>query len=165
MAFKDLDDFLVVRPVVLPIRGKDYSFPGEISGRTWLKVHSLSGQVQQAIATQKAGGKFDPDVEAISDMDQDELLAELCGDTLQEMIDDGLTSAHLDAVMAALMAFHMADRGTAEAVWNASGEAPAPNRSARRAKAPPSRARGSRAGSSAPKKAALRGRASSKSGS
>lgn len=149
MAFRDLDEFLAPEPLVLPIRGKDYVFPAEISGATWLRVQSLGTQVQQAMRARDAGEEFDPDMTAISDMDQDELLAELCGVTLQKMLDDGLTSTHLKAVLATLIAFHMSDRESAEAVWNASGEAGAPNRETRRAKTPAksTRSRGSRAGS------------------
>jgi len=155
MAFRDLDEFLAPEPLVLPIRGKDYVFPAEISGATWLRVQSLGAQVQQAVRARDAGEEFDPDVTAISDMDQDELLAELCGDTLKEMLDDGLTSTHLKAVLATLMAFHMSDRESAEAVWNASGEAPAPNRETRRkGTAKSARSRGSSAGPTGPRERA-----------
>lgn len=170
MAFKELDEFLAPEPLVLPIRGKEYTFPGEISARTWLRVQSIGGQVQRAIQAQAAGEDFDPDVTAISDIDQDELLVELCGETLQTMLDDGLTSVEFKAVLATLMAYHMSDRDAAEAVWNAQGEASGPNRATRRAKSPakstPSRA--SRAGSTAPKAGAgtaRRGVTSSSTGS
>jgi hypothetical protein len=149
MALRDLDDFLVVEPFVLPIRGRDYAFPGEISARTWLKVQRLGPEINQAMAAKSAGEEFDADSEALSDVDQEELMVELCGDALQDMLDDGLTSAHLKAVLVTLIAFHLVDRETAENVWNAQGEAQAPNRETRRAKTPATstRSRGSRAAS------------------
>jgi hypothetical protein len=168
MAFRDLDEFLEAEPLVLPIRGKDYSFPAEISARTWLRVQRLGPELNRAVAASQAGEPFDADAEALSDIDSDELLTELCGDALEEMLDDGVTSAQLKVVLATLLVFHLSDRDQAEAIWNARGETPAPNRAARRSSTPatPSRSRGSRAGStSRSNQAARRGRPSSSSGS
>lgn len=165
MAFRDLDEFLVVEPLVLPIRGKDYSFPGEISARTWLLLQTVAEKAQQARSAED-GGSLD-DVAIPDDVEQG-LKAELLGDAEQEMIDDGLTSAHLKAVMMTLIAFHLQGREAAEAVWEAQGEAPAPNREERRHKAtsPSTRSRGSRAGSTARKQTtAAPGAPSSASGS
>jgi hypothetical protein len=167
MAFRDLDEFLEAEELVLPIRGKDYSFPGEISARTWLRVQRLAPQINDALAAERAGEPFDADAEALSDIDIEELLSELCGETLDEMLADGVTSSQLKVVLATLLVFHLADREQAEKVWNAQGEAPAPNRAARRQKTPatPPRSRGSRAGSTSPSGAARRGRISSSTGS
>ncbi len=166
MAFRDLDEFLEAEPLVLPIRGKEYSFPTEISARTWLRVQRLGPQLNAAIAARRSGEAYDAEAEALSDLDSDELLAELCGDALQEMLDDGLTSAQLKHVLATLLVYHLSDREHAEAVWNARGEAPAPNREARRHPAATSRSRGSRAGSTSPTDRAARpGRRSSSTGS
>jgi len=152
MAFHDLDEFLGAEPLVLPIRGKDYSFPGEISARTWLRVQRLGPGINRAVAAREAGDPLDAEAEAAFDFDADELLGELCGDMLQEMLDDGLTSTELKLVLATLLVFHLGDREQAEAVWNAQGETIAPNRAARRNTTPatPSRSRGSRAGSTSP---------------
>ena len=168
MAFRDLDEFLEAEPLVLPIRGKDYSFPAAISARTWLRVQRLAPEINRALTAKQAGESFDADAEALSDIDADELLVELCGDTLQEMLDDGLSSAHLKVVLATLLVFHLSDREQAEAIWNARGKAPAPNRAARRSTTPatPTRSRSSRAGSTSRSgQAARRGRPSSSTGS
>ena len=149
MAFRDLDDFPAVKPLVLPIRGKEYSFPGDISARTWLKVQALAPQINAAIKSGMEGEDYDVDAEVLSDMDQNELMEELCGDTLKEMLADGLMGAHLKAVLATLIAFHLSgNRMIAEAVWNNQGEAPAPNRASRRktTATPSARSRGSHAG-------------------
>jgi len=154
MAFRDLDEFLEVEPLVLPIRGKEYAFPGAISARTWLKLNQLGPTINQAITAERDGEQFDPNTEALSDEDEGELLAELCGDAMQEMVDDGLTSVHFKAVLATLLIYHLTDREKAEAVWNAQatqGEAPAPNRKARRkSPAKATRPRGSHDELSAP---------------
>ncbi len=143
MAFRDLDEFLVVEPVVLPIRGKEYSFPGEVSARTWLLLQRLAEQWQSAA----------PDDEVVDDTTEAELRAELMGDTLQEMLDDGLTSAHVKAVLYTLLAFHLGGREAAEVVWERQGKAAAPNRETRRTREPTrsTRSRGSRAGSTSRK--------------
>lgn len=167
MAFRDLDEFLEAEPLVLPIGGKEYAFPSDISARTWLRVQRIGPQMDRALAAKQAGEPFDADAEALSDVDSDELLAELCGDTLEEMLDDGLTSTQLKLVLATLLVFHLTDREHAEAIWNAQGEAPAPNRAARRSQAPatPARSRGSRAGSTSRSgQAARRGPTSSSTG-
>ena len=59
MAFKDLDEFFVIKPIRLPIRGKVYEFPGSVSGRTGLLLHRMTEQVEQL----KAGAKFDEDAQ------------------------------------------------------------------------------------------------------
>jgi hypothetical protein len=167
MAFRDLDEFQHRdEPIVLPIRGVEYVFPSSISARTWLKVQRVGG---------KLSGGAAPDEVAVSDAEADELRAELCGDTLEEMLADGVTSRELQIVLTTLMAFHLSDpasaRKNAEAVWEAQGEPQAPNREARRAKKPAAKStpsRGSHAGSSAAKKRAERaspGSTSSSTGS
>lgn len=163
MAFRDLDEFLYEpEPIVLPIHGKDYSFPAVISGELWVKVQKVGGRLTAGDRT----------AIAVTDAEEDELLHELCGDTLREMYADHITSVELQVVLTTLIAYHLSnDREVAEAVWNSQGsqgEAPAPNRATRRkatAKSVPSR--GSRAGTTSPKtqKKALAGHRSSNAGS
>jgi hypothetical protein len=148
MAFRDLDEFLVVEPFVLPIRGRQYAFPGAggISARTWLQMQSLSDQVMKAQRAQADGDGDALDAEALSDIDQAAIRKEIFGGLEDELAEAGLTGAHMDAIFGTLMAFHLSGREAAEAVWNAQGKAPAPNRAARRKKSSPG---GSRASSSA----------------
>ena len=159
MPFKDLDEFLVVKPNVLPIRGKDYSFPGEISARSWLRLQRLSERIQQA-----RQGDFDPDEEVVSDIDQAELMAEIFGGVDEQLAADDCTSAQIKLVFYTLMAWHISGREAAETVWEARGETVAPNRAARRHPAKSTPSRGSRAGSTAPKAAVPPGSASSDTG-
>jgi len=161
MAFRDLDDFLVVEPVKLPIRGKVYEFPGEISARTWLLLQSVAEKAQQA---QLSGDEKAMEEVAIPDDVEANLKRELLGDAEAEMVADGLTSTHMKAVMVTLMAYHLEGREAAELVWDAQGKAPSPNRAGRRHPTKPARSRASHAGSTAPTTAAP-GTASSKSGS
>ena len=144
MPFSDLSEILhEPEPLELPIRGRLYAFPGTISARAWLKLQHFGAALQQRAAAGEA------DREAFEDMDQEELLRELCGDTLDDMLAHGVTSHELEIVLATLVAFHLSDRETAEEVWNLEGETPAPNRAQRRKN--PSRPRGSRSGSTSPK--------------
>ncbi len=156
MSFRDLDEFLSVEPIVLPIRGTAYSFPGEISARTWLRLQ----RVWQTI--ERAG---DPDAEAVSDFDEAQLMAEMFGGVDEQMAADGVTSAEIKRVFVTLMAYHLSGREAAENVWNNSGEAVAPNRAARRHPATTSTpSRGSRAGSTPRAKTASAGATSSATG-
>lgn len=169
MAFRDLDEFLTVKPLVLPVGGKEYAFPGDVSGESWLLLERVGQKM-------RFGG--DPDDVAITSEQETALKAEMYGATRDEMIADGCSGAQLDAVFQTLLSYHLSDRNleVAEAVWDAQGEAPAPNRTARRhppkkpasgtAKSP--RSRGSRAGTTSAKKtpaSAPPGSTSSNSGS
>lgn len=146
MAFRDLEEFLVVEPLELPIRGKLYRFPGEISARAWLLVQRLGEKYERARRAREAGRPIDSDEEALSDYDESALRSEMFGDAEEEMIADNLTSGHMKRVFYALVAFHLSGREAAEAVWNNTGEAKAPNRETRRVEAKSTRSRGSHAG-------------------
>lgn len=168
MAFRDLDEFLVVEPVVLPIRGRDYAFPGSVSARVWLQLQSMSEQMQAASRAAAAGEEFDPDNEVLSDIDEAAMMSEMLGGVQDEMVAAGLSSAHIRAAFYTLIAWHLSGEEAAEAVWNAQGnggKAAAPNRAARRKKSPPA---SSRASSNAVPKSAAQlppGEASSETGS
>ena len=148
MTFRDLTEFLVVKPIVLPIAGKDYSFPGEISARLWLQLQRLNAQAAAAMA----GEDYDPGAEIIDDETESEISKELLGDALQEMLADGRTSSQIRAVFQTLHAWHTQGEDIAEAVWNGQGEAVTPNRAQRRARP----ARGSHATSKSRKATAVR---------
>jgi len=168
MAFRDLDEFLVVEPIVLPIRGRKYAFPGSVSARVWLQLQSMSELMQAAARAAAAGEDYEPDEEALSDVDEAAMMSEMLGGVQDEMVADGLTSAHIRAAFYTLIAWHLSGEDAAEAVWNAQGnggKATALNRAARRKKSPPARSRAS--SSAAPKNAAqsLPGEASSETGS
>ena len=163
MAFRDLDEFLVVPPLVLPIRGKRYEFPGEISARNWLRLQRLYGQARQVAD----GGELDLDEEVVSRTEQRELEAEMYGDAEARMVADGCTGSQVKAVLVTVTQFYLEGREAAELVWESQGEAPAPNRETRRSKTPAksTRSRGSRTGSTArAKPKASAGKTSSPSG-
>ena len=156
MAFKDLDSFLVIKPLVLPIRGKEYAFPGELSAKSGLLLQRLD-----------ARDESEPDAQLLSDAEEKQLHDEILGDAEAQMVADGLTNTHIKVAFYALIAYHLYGLEAAEAVWNAQGEAIAPNRRTRRSKAPAksTRSRGSRAASTVPKTKAPAGLPSSDSGS
>jgi hypothetical protein len=131
MPFKDLGEFLEEQTLTLPIRGKSYTFP-DISAERWLKLERLGPEIGRAVKAELAGNAYDVDLELVGDDDQDALMRDLCGDTLQEMLDDGVRASELKLVLATLIVFHLLDSDHAELVWNSGGEAPAPSRAARR---------------------------------
>lgn len=152
MAFRDLGEFLEEQTLTLPIRGKEYTFP-PISGRRWLKLQRLGPEIGRAVKAEVSGQEYDIDAELVTDEDEQALLNDLCGDQLKAMLDDGVTGGELKLVLATLIVFHLMDRKAAEAVWNAQGEAAAPNRAERREVAAKSaRSRGSHASSTTPPK-------------
>jgi len=162
MAFRDLDEFRVAEPpVVLSIRGREYTFPAAVSIPAWLLIQSTGRRAQNG---------SDSEAEALSEADEALLTDAMFGDCKQQMIDDGCTGDEFRIVFATLFARHL--YGTveaAEAIWNAQASPPedAPNRAARRSKpaAKSTRAPGSRAGSNARKaKAASPGPTSSSAG-
>jgi hypothetical protein len=166
VAFRDLADFLVVEPLVLTIRGKEYAFPGSVSGDTWARFHAMTAAADEIKKAKASGAEPDQDAVLLSDSQQDELTAEMFGGVEKEMLADGCTSAEFDAVWNTLFAFHLYGRTYAEITWENSGEPPAPNRATRRAAAKPTRSRGSHASKTSPESKATgaRGRKSSSSG-
>lgn len=148
MAFRELDELLAPEPVVLPFNGKTYAFPGEISAKAWLQLQRISDTLNSV----QRGEEIDQDDEVYSTEDQAGLMAEILGGVEQEMAADGCTSSQIKRAFYTLLAYHLNGRETAEAVWeaHAAGEAPAPNRTARRhpdAQPTAARSRGSRGGS------------------
>jgi hypothetical protein len=119
--FRDLEEFLVVEPVVLPIRGKDYAFPGQVSARTWLLLQDLAEREQRARKAIVDGENIDLDEVVVPDDVEDHLMDELLGEAKQEMIDDGLTSSHFKAVLYTLIAYHLEGRDSALEVWTSRG--------------------------------------------
>ena len=166
MAFRDLADFLVVEPLVLTIRGKEYAFPGSVSGDTWLRFHAMTAAADEIKKAKADGGDPDLDAVLLSNTQQDELTSEMFGGVEKQMVADGCTSVEFDAVWNTLFAFHLYGRTYAEVVWENSGEPPAPNRKSRRAAAKSTRSRGSHASPTSPKTRAkgAPGRRSSNSG-
>lgn len=136
MAFEDLNDFLVVKPKTLPVGGKLYEFPGAVSGEVWLQMQALSEQLQRAQRAAAQGKDYDPDAQALSDVDETAMRKEVLADGEAEMIADGLNSTQIGTVFQTLIFWHLSGEETAERVWRAGGEVPTPNRAARRKKTP-----------------------------
>lgn len=130
--FGDLTEFLVVEPKILPINGRRYEFPGDVSARAYLVIQHTMEQGVRAKRAADAGQPYDPTQIVLDDDEELDLQEELFGDARSEMIADGLTASQLQRVMATLMLWHAYGRDAAVAVWR-QGEAPAPNRAARRA--------------------------------
>jgi hypothetical protein len=153
MAFRELDEFLTAPPIVLPIHGKLYSFPGSISARSMLRLQTLQEQVNRIL---NEDGLADGE-EMVSDEEQKQLEAELFGGLKDEML-DLMNSEQLKTLFGTLISYHLNGLEQAEAVWNSQGEAAAPNRETRRAtgSTKSTRSRGSRSGSTTPRKRAAK---------
>lgn len=131
MPFRDLDEFLVVPTFDLPIRGKTYRFPGTISAKAGLMLQRLE------LTAAKADGVEDAQQQALAELDPEQpidLDREVMGDVRAEMVADGLTQAHIQHTFMTLLIWHLHGQEAAERVWERKqpGEAPAPNRAARR---------------------------------
>lgn len=145
--FKDLDEFLKPKPIVLPVHGKPYEFPNPISAKAVLRLQALREQLEVASAS---GDDYDPEAEALNDEEEASLKAEILGGVEQQMIDDGCTVEQIRVVWYTLVAYHLYGEGIAKMVWSQQGEVPAaPNRAARRHTDKPRQ--GSRATSRAPR--------------
>ena len=159
MAFKNYNDFPAPKPIRIPIGEKIYSFPGTISGRAWMLIEKMASYLDQAKLAELRGEKYDPEMEALDDLEYADINAEVFGDTKQELVADGVTSDCLKRLFYTLITYHMHGKEAAERMWN-QGEAIAPNRAQRRAKTSPG-SRGSQGGSTRPQTAQAGARSSS----
>ncbi len=175
MGFRDLDEFLVVTPIELPIGGKTYQFPGSVSAHTGLVLQRILSAAEDASEDLRAGRVTGTEIAEqilLDDVQEGDIRAELMGDGEAQMAADGLSTAHTSHVFNTLLVWHTAGPEAAEAAWERLGEAPAPNRETRRqaskGSASTTRRPGSTTGTStrAPAKAATAraGRSSSATG-
>jgi hypothetical protein len=171
--FRDLDEFLVDRPIELPIRGKTYRFPGSVSARTGLLLQRMGASADVARRSGQDGTAAASEVfdaELLDDDREKDLRREIMGDGEAEMARDGLTTAHTEHVFRTLIVWHMAGEEAALKAWERLGNVQAPNRETRRqaskASGTSTRRRASTAGTTASKKRpqASAGRSSSRSG-
>ena len=165
MAFRDLSEFLKIEPFVLPIRGKNYAFPGDVSALSFLRMQKLAQSMRDLVA----GKHLDLEEVLLTTSEEEAVKDEMFGGLEAEMIADGLTSTEIRVVFFTLISYHLSGRNKEEAekVWNRQGELPAPSRAKRRSdKLPTSaRSRGSRAGSKGPvRRPASAGESSSSTG-
>jgi hypothetical protein len=140
--FRDLAEFVTeAPPIVLPIKGTAYAFPGTVSGWAYLLCQRMFSTV---LAAERAGeaptlaglaADLAPDADVLSDMDQPGLERELYGDQRDALY--RLDSATIQHVLVTLAAWHALGPEIAVMVWEAPGNRPAPNRAARRAGAKP----------------------------
>jgi hypothetical protein len=135
VSFRDLDEFLLDRPIELPIRGKTYQFPGSIPARSGLLLQRIAAAAEKA-QTEIVEGRIstlDLAAEVLSNEEETDLRGEIMGATELEMAKDGLSTAHTTHVFRTLITWHMAGPEAAEVAWERQGEAQAPNRATRRA--------------------------------
>jgi hypothetical protein len=128
--FRDLGE-LLDETLRLPIDGKVYviAAPDAVTG---LRVEALfaAGAVAAAGGTPKL-----PTI--LGDDDEDDLYQRVLGDTYQELLDDAVSHVALKLVATTAMMWTVFGVEVAETYWGRAGktgEAPAPNRAARRAK-------------------------------
>lgn len=117
MSFKDLDEFFAIQPIRLPIKGKTYSFPGSVSGRTGLLLHRMTEMAEEVKRASDAGEEPDFGEQVLDDAGETDLLKEVLGDAHQEMLDDGLPHAYIDHAFKTLIVHHQFGAEVAEQVW------------------------------------------------
>lgn len=137
MAFRDLTEFLLTKPIELPVGGKMYRFPGTVSGRTSLLLRAMQEQALAAAQAEKAGKKVDLDADVLDDLGEVNLRAELMTldghDVEREMAADGCDGAQIRHVFTVLTIWHMQGPEAAEQAWEQLAvDPPKPNRAARR---------------------------------
>jgi hypothetical protein len=134
-AFRDLDEFLVTRPIRLPIGGVQYEFPGSLPGKHGLLLQRMQAAAVRAVADGRAQEDVSDLATAIlSDDEGEDLRTTVMGTGEQAMVDAGVTSDKIEHTFHTLLAWHMAGEAAALLIWESvPGEAPAPNRAARRA--------------------------------
>jgi len=135
--FGDLVEFLTPEPKTLTIAGKAYDFPADVSARTWLVLQHVLQAGVAAQAAAKEGREYNPRALVLDDDTEIDVRAELFGDCADELIDDDVPGSFQQHAMTTLMVWHVYGRDAALATWRRQGEAPAPNRAARRASKPP----------------------------
>ena len=113
-AFKDIDTFFKIKPLKLPIRGKTYSFPGSISGRTGLLLHRMT-EMAEAAQSGKGGAGFDD--ELLDDAGEVDLRAEIMGDAEQAMIKDDVPSVYVEHAFRTLICWHQFGEDIAVKIW------------------------------------------------
>ena len=131
MAFRDLTDFLTVKPIELPIGGKFYAFPRDISGKAGLVIAAI----REAAEAADRGKDYNPEQVVLDDAAEVDLRREVLGDTEREMFEAGLTTGQVEHVFRTLMTWHMSrSMELTEAAWEMIDvDPPKPNREQRRA--------------------------------
>jgi hypothetical protein len=135
--FRDLTEFLVVKPIELPVGGKTYVFPGTVSGRVTLQLRLVQEQALAGARAQEKGETVELDTEALANVDERYVRAQLFTyeghDVENEMIEDGCTAAQIDHVLNTLIVWHTAGADSAAQAWEAMAQDPqTPNRAQRR---------------------------------
>lgn len=110
-------------PLVLPVRGKKYSFPVDLPLDTGLTITRLREEVQAFTLAVLAGSKPNPNAELLDDARHSKLIVDLIGAaTLAEMVADKLPWSEAERVGNTLIAWHMYGEDRALATWNGGGD-------------------------------------------
>lgn len=125
--FPDLDRFLseaADEPLVLPIRGRRYTFTAAIPIEAGLRLTRAREEVEKYARALASGEQPDPDLTLLDDASEAVLLRQLIGpDNLAKMEADGITWPEARRVGLTLMAWHLAGPDAALAAWQGQIEA------------------------------------------
>lgn len=164
MALKDLSSFLDDDAIDVPVDGKTYRIESP-DAKTGLL---LSSMVNLGVKASSGGEISDADLASL-DLDDDrerDFMRMVLGDTLDELVENGVSWVKIQRISRyAFLYFAVGEEAADEALKSGalSGEAPAPNRAARRAgsrgAATTTKRRASTAGTSSTKAPARRSRA------
>lgn len=164
--FRDFDELVPRAPKQLPLGGQLFDFPDRVSARTGTLLLAMQ------VATKELGADAAPEQVLrkldMTDSEMQHLHDELLGDGHRALVAAGFGHA-VGHVVKTLTVWHLYGEEAAQQVWNSLGPTSAPNRAARRSKAPATSTprRASTAGTTprkAPAKAARAGRPSPTAG-
>lgn len=141
MAFKDLAEVLD-DTLRIPVSGKEYVIHG-VTAETglWFQAIVEVGKVQaDAIRKAEEAGEAAPqEVDVPADIERvleaahgRDLQREALGDTLDELIADGVSQVRINHLAQTVVLWTVAGRPQAEEYFNSGGKAVPPNRAARR---------------------------------
>lgn len=112
-------------PIVLPVRGKEYSFPPDIPLDTGLTITRLREEVNKFTLAVLANQQPNPNAELLDDASEAKLILDLIGpETWAQMQTDGLTWADAEQVGRTLIAWHLYGEDRARAVWSGGEDGP-----------------------------------------
>ncbi|GAB2964502.1 DUF7426 family protein [Saccharothrix stipae] len=106
------------KPIVLPIRGREFRFSRSIPMRTGLALAEAQVVAKQVAAALAEGREPDDLGEAAyQSVTEDQAMRDLIGDQWQPLLDAGCTAAEVRHVYLTLFTWHMAGEAAAELVW------------------------------------------------
>lgn len=106
-------------PLVLPIRGRTYSFdPRKLTTGAFLRMQRVQAESVEIARKLAVGEKIDPNVIVMTDEEEEQFGRELLGeDMLAQLAADGVLWAETQHLMNTVMAYCLYGEKAAHAIW------------------------------------------------